>query len=540
METHEGIPADCPGSSMIFFTELMKRHILHIALILIFALLIHHLPFFVSGVPLRMQLLSDAESRMAIWQIAQNPDVFSNDPILTLSLKTLPSSEEIISRVLVSIGSFFSFDLFEWSVILSFCSLFLFLCGLYWLTFYSVRDRMVAILVTFFSIIPVHVLGAATFGIQPLGYMPRDMALAVSMYVLLLYVHAVKNENRTCFFLTFFSLGLLTNLYPPLFTNLFLTLLITEVVRKRKLEVRSILFAAAFGTGALPTFVDIVLKSTAAAKIDMELLKSFYQYMMVYPFSLASLKYLRRFLLYLFLVPVIVYWMQRFCKNGGMQRVQPWLSIAAGSFILSVVGLYLESTTTYVKYFFSRASLWFILSSMVITAYGLRMFFQMRFPIRAPLLTIVAVSLIFLFQSNLPTFYRFVADARLKQQEKSDFHEAITRLRDITRPGDVILAPSEEYHDLAASVRTYSARPIYVCYKYGGVVLLDGGIGRLWLQRYQNLTAVFQDKNAQSLIDFMKRENIHYAFVPAHYYEDAPFLQNHLIYKTGHYFILKV
>jgi hypothetical protein len=217
------------------------------------------------------------------------------------------------------------------------------------------------------------------------------------------------------------------------------------------------------------------------------------------------------------------------------------MAIATNSFLLALLGIYLESTTQFIKYLISRTSLWFILSSMVITAYGFRIYFRRYHMHKAALLSIIAISILFIMQSNLPTTYRFLRDGYRNREQTKAFHLAISKLKEVTNEEDVILAPSEEYYDLAASIRTYSFRSIYVCYKYGGISVMDGAIAREWFERYRKITEVFKDRDPKVLINFMKDENIHYAFLPSSYYSrDDQFIKNYIITDTGHFLIIKI
>jgi hypothetical protein len=505
------------------------------------AVLFSFLPFLVSGVPLQHQLLSDVESHIAAWQTALNPDVFANDKILQSGTKALPTGQILSSHLFVLIPKHFNIDLFSWSVLLSICTLLFFLCGLYLLVLYSLDDKLTAFLITLFSIIPIHALGGSTFGFQALGFLPRDLALSIIIYILLLYCHGVKNENSRSIKLTFFVFGLFANFYPSLFANIALTLVLAELIRAKKIHVACFWYGGLFLLGALPTVLDFSFKNYHSAPIDVKIMTSFYGYMMVArPFLSALRRYLRRFFLYAVFIPTIHYSVIRKSPDYEKRLLAPWNAIAISSFVLAVLGVYIESTTAFAKYLISRTSMWFMLSSMIICTFGLRIFFSRYLRKGANLFTVLAVSVIFLGQSNLPTVYRFLRDTYNNREQKREFHVAINELKKLTSYEDIILAPSEEFFDLAASVRTYSSRPIYVCYKYGGVSIMDGQIAREWQERYNDIDNVFESRNPKLLIDFMQQKNIHYAFVPNHYYsENDQLLKQHVVVNTGHYSIVK-
>jgi hypothetical protein len=430
-------------------------------------------------------------------------------------------------------------DLFKFSVFLSFVALLLFLCGLYFLIYYCLKDKLIAGLITFFSIFSVHALGGSVFGIQALGFLPRDLALALSMYILLLYFYAINRQSNFYALSAFFISGIFSNFYPLLFFQLVLTLLCSEIVRTRSLRFINVWCFFGFLIGALPTVIDILYKSTQAAPIDIEIMRSFYKYMIA-DFSLDTFRhYLRRFIIYGFLVTAIIFLVIRNADNSEKKKIHPWIAIAISSFILSVIGVYLESTTVFTKYMMSRISLWFILSSMVIISFGIRLFMNKFSEKKSIILTAAVVSAIFCLQSNIPTAYRFLRNTYINRNQTREFHAAIEKLKELTTKDDLIIAPSDEYNDLAASVRTYSLRPIYICYKYGGISVMDGTIAREWIEKYQNLQDVFKDKDPKKLIAFMKSNEISYALIPSWYYRDSlASIRRYIAADTGGYLII--
>lgn len=518
--------------------KIINNSALHLTFIILCAILLNLLPFLISGIPLQQQLLSDVEYHISTWQIALNPNVLAGDKFLQLGLKTLPTGQILSNKIVGFIAKSFNLDLFTISVLLSFFALLLFLCALYILILYSLKDPLTAFLISFFSIIPVHALGSAIFGVQALGFLPRDLSLAVAVIILVLYFYSLQNKKSLK--LVFFTSGILANFYPLIFFQLVIVLLLAEIIRSKKINFTYVGHGLIFLAGALPSALDILLKNTQASPIDIEIMRSFYKYMIA-DFSWDSLRhYLRRFILYSMLVPVIYYFSIRKAPEPEKGFLRPWIAIAVSSFIFSLIGAFIEGTTVLTKYMLSRTSVWFTLSSMVITASGLKMFFEKYTKRRALLYLVVAASFIYLAQSNLPTTYRFLRSTYNNREQTREFHIAVDKLNKMTNENDLILAPSEEYYDLAASVRTYSLRPIYVCYKYGGISVMDGLSAREWLQRYRKASDVFQSKDPRELINFMEAEGIHYAFVPSHYYKkDDQFIKEFIVEDTGRFLIIK-
>jgi hypothetical protein len=513
----------------------------HLTVIAACAVFFNLLPYLVSGVPLQWQVLSDVEAHITSWQISIDPSVFAGDKILRAGLRALPTGQIIANQGLAWIATSLHLDIFTFSVVLSFFSLVLFLCGLYFLILTSLKEKVPAFLITFLSIIPVHALGSVTHGFQALGFLPRDLAATLAIFILILYFHSIEHDNRKVKYLVFFISGLCANFYPIMFVHLALTLTLAEWIREKRPHLTCIGFGLLFLIGALPTIVDIASKNTQAAPIDVEIMRSFYKYMMVSADWNSLSRYLRRFLIYALLIPPVYFFCIRNAPETVRHRLHPWIALAISSFCLAVVGVYLESATTYGKMMLSRTSVWFILASMVIIAYGIYGFFQTYRPKTAVMLTVVAVTIVFLGQSNLPTAYRFLNDSYRTRDQKMAFHAAVSELRKLTEKDDVILAPTDEFYDLAASVRTYSFRSIYVCYKYGGISIMDGVIGREWWKRYQNTVRIFRDRDPKALVDFMHSEKIRYAFVPADYYErNDPRLQGRIAYQSKQFIIIRL
>lgn len=513
---------------------------LHIICILIFAGILNFLPFFVSGIPLNRQLLSDAEQRLALWQDAVTPGIFGNDRILDASLKTLPPSERLVSSFFVSLSSFLHVDIFTLSVALSFVSLAVFLCGLYFLLYTSLKNRFFAFFIAFFCVIPVHCLSGDTLGFQALGFLPRDLASGIAVFILTAYFKAVNQGSQKLRLTSFFLLGLSANFYLPLFFSLFLTLLLAEIIRIRRVTPAVFYHGVSFLLGALPVFCALIFKKTAVTPVDAGLLRLYYNYMMVYPFSTGVIKYLRRFLVYAVLVPFFYFVVMRRPPSRDRDLLFPWYAVNLASFLLSLAGILIETFTTEARYFISRSSNWFMLSSMVIVLCGLNGFFR-EHKVRRPVFwTILVAGTLFLAQSNAVTIVRFLRTARAQREQRMDFFTAVDKLKQNSSPGDIVLTPSNEMPDIGTSVRTYAWRPLYVCYKYGGVAILDGGIARQWYFRHTRVRELFDHFTAASLFKLMRDEEIRFAFFPSEYYRaEEKALKKYLIAQTLYYAIVK-
>lgn len=493
----------------------VSRAVISLLILIAWALLFSFLPLFVASVPLRYQLSSDAEWYAAAMAATQVPSLLTDEHGFPLDIR--PAGEVMIHKLLAEATHVIKIDLLQWSVALSFGALVLFVCGVYVLVRYALESSRPAFLVAFFSVIPVHALGGTTFGFQALGFLPRDLALAVAVYLLVLYVYALRQRSMSYLAGTFFVCGLLANGYVLLFVHLFTVLLLAEVIRTRKLVWIHVGYAVMFLLGAAPAIVEMIGKTSAWTPIDLEIMRLRHDYMMAFPLAQALSRYLRRFVVYASLMMILWYTVRRNGTDEEKQMLRPWFAIAGSSFILAIIGAYVESTTVYAKYQFSRVSVFFILAAMIICCVGLDVVCRKWGKRRRAVLAMTATSLIFLAQSNVPSVYRFLRDDYVNREQKQRFIAAAERLKSITSTQDVVLAPSEIERDMAASLRTYALRPIYVSYKDGGISLVDGQRGRKWLERYQTLQEVLSSSDAGPLLRLMRGAHIAYAFLPVNF-----------------------
>ena len=502
------------------------------------AVLFSMFPRFFWNLPLRYLLSSDAEFYINFIQMYLDPHIFVRDEMLRQVV--WPVGTRFLFQYLSYIARLINIDLLQWSIDLSFISIALFLLGLYWLLRYSLKSNMFAFIITFFSVIPVHVLGGTTYGFQALGFLPRDLALGLSMYVLLLYFHALKRGKPIFLQLCFLVLGILANGYPLLFFHFFVILLFAEMIRVRTLSTSLFVYAGLFLAASAPAWLDMIINYSPATPIDIHLLRLRVGYMMASPIIGALTQYLRRFILY-FVFIMAIYWpVSRWASENERRILKPWLVIAASSFLIAVVGVIVETLTPFAKYVISRTSIWFTLSAMVITCLGLRIIFNRYFPRHALWLTVVAASTIFIGQSNLPSVYRYLRDGYENREQRFAFHMAVEELIAVSNQDDLVMAPSDEMNDIAASLRTYSRRSVYVTYKDGGIVVIDGELARRWYNRYQEAQSIFNSHDSGRLLNFMAQEDIDFAFIPADYYASSdPALVDHVAARTEHYLIIR-
>lgn len=509
-----------------------------LVIVFAWAIALHGIPQFLTGIPLRDQLEQDPQCFVNFWQQLLHPEIFAADETMP---RLLPAGETLCLHLFALLGRALHFDMYSWSVVLSFVSLMLYLAGVYAVVLYHFRNRSHAFWIAMLSAVPIRMLGASRLGFQALGFVPQDLALAVSFFLLLLYLRAVKTHSKKSAAFFFFLCGILCNFYPHLFVQMAATFLLTEIFRARKFQSALLFYAFCFAAGAAPAIVEILSRFGLSQPIDLPILRLRYQFMLILPLAPRALYYLRTFIVFALADAAILFWVFRAADKGERGPLHPWVSMASASFVLSIAGLVLESTTPFTRLLLSRASLWFGFSSLMMIFYGFLFAFRKRSAAgrSGAAIPMACFAIFFLLQSNLLTmavkFYR----AYQSREDRKNFLAAVRRLEEISRPEDLVVAPAGRQNDLAIEVRTYSKRPVYVAYKDGGVALIDGRLARQWWSRVQAVEAIFQDARGDTLLEWMAREGIRYAFIPESYARGNPDLESHVVFQQGNYRILK-
>jgi hypothetical protein len=480
------------------------------AILILCASLFTLLPRLVSGIPLRQQLSSDAEWYAVEIDQAVHPELYARDRSFSPDIRQ--TAEFAVDKGLAAIARVLYIDLLEWSVMLSFGALLVFVLGVYFLMRRSLHNRAFALLIAGVLIIPVHTLGGDTLGFQALGYLPRDMALAFVPFVLMLYLKAVREESLTWLAATCFACGVLSNYYLLLFPHLCATLLLAEVIRGRRIRLAHVGCGLLFMVAAGPALVDGF--SRPATPVDWDILRMRLAWMMAWPPLDAVRRYLRRFLIASAVIAALWPVVRRDGTDDDRRRLAPWFAISAAALVLAVIGVYVETATVATKYLISRASIFLMLAAMPIACVGFAVLGRRVDRRRASQLAVMAAAVLFLGQSNLPTIYRFVRDDRAHRDERRRFLEAVDRLKALTPVDAVVAAPSPEDNDLAASLRTYAQRAVYVTYKDGGVAIVDGNRARQWLARYEKLQQALHAIEPGAFMRFMRDEGVDYALLP--------------------------
>ncbi len=461
---------------------------------------------FFTGVPARYQLNSDAEVHLVHWREFSSNDRISlvNDAMFKLDIR--PKGELFIDKIIVKIGEFLGINILSWSVIISYISLLIFLSGVYFVVSRSLNNRLVGFLVGLGSVIPAFSLGGSSWGLPANGFLPRDLALGLAVWLFGLYLFGIKNRSIWNIRLMFLVMGLLANWYPLLFFHFSLALILADIIRLKSLKLDHILYGLIFCTGAIFAISDIVSKSLNFTAINMEAFRGRFSYLLLESWEYAFFRYLRRFILYLMAVIAIYFAGRKYFSRDSLSLLKPWHSLWLSSAVLSLLGLYLENYTSFARFFISRLSVWFIFSSMVIVAYSIWLAADHRSNMDYKIPAIFAALIIFLGQSMIPTAYRHARDLRANSESYLKEMATIEKLKEITALGDLIFMNP----DRAGKIRTYGARGTYVSWKDGNIAVLDG-VGALeWSRRLKEADESFNSGSFAKIAAFGRANNIKY------------------------------
>ena len=494
-------------------------------------------PQWITGIPLPHRLEPDAEYFVTLWQTMLQPNLFSADGTLP---RELPAGELLLLRFLVTVGQWLHLNPYVWSVTLSFLLLLFFCAGVYAVIYYSTGKSSLAFWVSLLSIIPVKALGASRFGIRVGGFVPQHLALVLAVWLLGVYLYGVRRDSKKIIGSYFLGCGMLANLYPQFWIQTAGTMLLAEALRVRKFS-PMLIYGGAVIIAASPTIYSVLSQFGWSRPIDMELMHSRYPYLVIYPVTRRVIYYLRSFVVFA-LANAFLY--LGLLKGRGLlerEALTPWWAIMKSSFILSILGLGVESFTPWTRFLISRASIWFTFASLTIIAAGLLSVWGGRLSPRQRALPLVCFASFFLIQSEaVPSALKMWRDYQGRSAHRELVEAALT-LREASGPDDVILVPSGRGNDLAHTVRTYAVRSVYAAYKDGGASLINGEKARLWFERYERQTGILQKHDSAALIDFMRKEKIAFALLPAKGVGwDMASLEAYRFADVGEYLIIKV
>lgn len=486
-----------------------RQTAVHCAVLIVCAIAFNLVPVIASDLPLSRQLSSDAEwYAVALMRVTVPPAIASDD---VYALELLPATEREALGLTVRLGQLTGLDLLDWSVLLSFVTVAVFVLGAYAVTRATLPPSL-ALLVSLALIVPVHALGSTQLGFQAMGFLPRDLGLALSMIVLLGYIRAGRRTAPLA--ATFLLCGLLANVYSMLYAHLALVLLGAEALRDRGVRPRIFAFAMLLVIGALPTELEVLTQVRFSAP-DPEILRIRESSLLLSSLSSALTQLLRRPLIYAGLLVLLVTIARRMGRLRDNGMLTPWFAIATSSAAITVLGLVVENATPFVRYLPSRASVFFLFAAMVLCAALLPSIAEQWRGSRGRLIGIAALAAIFLVQSNVPTVARQIYDDVALAAERREVSLIAVRLAETTGSTDTFLAPADELPDIAASLRTYARRPTFVSFKDLGVVLYDGARGRALFGRWEAAQAVLRASEVDVIRSFLREHHIAAAVAPS-------------------------
>jgi hypothetical protein len=486
-----------------------RRALVDRVVLVVWALTFNLLPLLTSDVPLSRRLSSDAEWYSVAFMRLASPPLIATDDVYALDL--LPVTERAALAALGRVGTLTGADVLDWSVGLSFASVLVFVLGAYSLMRTTLRPGL-ALLVSAALVVPVHALGGTQLGFQATGFLPRDFGLALSMLVILLYVRAGRRTDRLA--IGFLACGLLANVYSMLYAHLGLVLLGAEALRDRAVRPRLFAFAALLAVGAFPTVLEVITAPRFGPP-DLEVLRLREGSLLLGPMPTTVTQLLRRPLLYALLLAVLVVTLRRSRPWLAEAALHPWFAIAASSAAVTAAGLVIENATPFVRYLPSRASVFFLLAAMVLSAALIPTLTERWWSRRGRAIGLGILILIFAGQSNLPTVARQLLDDAERGDSRRDLIAVANHLRVTTPATDSLLAPSEELADIAASLRTYARRPVFVSFKDLGVVLYDGARGRSLYRRWRTSQDLITKGDLQQIRSFLRDNGLAAAIVPS-------------------------
>lgn len=520
----------------------MKKHILFLAIIIFTATIISMLPKIVSGIPLSQQLSSDAEFHIVHWY-EYSKDYkgnFLQDKFFQLDRR--PAGDLFIDKTLVKIGEFFGFPLPEWNVAISMVALFSFLIGVYALSYLALDDSFLAFIIGLGSIIPTFALGGATWGFPALGYLPRDFAIGFCLWIFFLFLYGKKRKIAWLSYFTFFMAGIFANWYPVLFTHFTATMILTDIIQKRKISKEHIFYGMIFTVSASFAIFDIISKAKETIAPDLDILHERFRYMYIFSLQYGIFKYLRRIIIYAVWIPGIIFFFKKFfgeMKEETKKIISFWSSVWIASGIIMIFGIFLEQYTIYEKFLFSRTSVFLIFASMIITAELTKQLLNHLYP-NHKMKNFVIISflmIIFIGQSGIPTTYRSIRDTAKNATSAKKELASLAILKQHTVPTDIILAETL----YSNKVRAYSLRSVYSSWKDGGVTLLNGNYARDWQSRWLETNKIFRTGDLNAIIQFGRANGATKVFIETSKIKNGfDVLKTLPVYQTDNYTIISL
>ena len=462
------------------------------------------IPKWVTGLPFSQLLSSDAES----W-VYHLQKVAFEDKQHVESTKSKPNTAYFIRqlRAIIEMGKITGLSASLLSVYISIFCLIIWVFTFYEIAKICLPDPRWAILPGLLSIIETHILGGSTLGFRALGFLPRDLASVIALLLVTLYVVGSSKRRGILIISSFVGAGFLFYLYPPQSVVLFLVLAIADILQEKKISFILACSLAGYLLVCSPYAVELLNTNAGESHIEINIMRARNKFMLVTGFNLDSLRYLRRFAAHS-LICFVSIWML-FNKYKTRPNIVPIIYISISGFFLTIIGLIIECNTEYLRLFVSRASAYLTIGTLILCTAALSEYVKDKIT-RKRAIAVCGVVLALLLQTNLTTLIRYWTQIASDREEIRAVMEMCESIKGSTDRASLLLVPYTEQKDIAATVRTYSEREVYVCDTEGGVSFVDAKAAKDWEARVQKQNNVLKTSDPATLSKFMFSEKILY------------------------------
>lgn len=481
-----------------------------LSIIFAVAAVVNSVPYLLSGISPVYAQSSDSTVHVVQWQEFSGTYAgnFDND-VMFQNYQAQPTGTLFVDKVLVRISEFFKIDLLDWSIIVSALSLALFLSGVYFLVLYSTKKSLLGLLIALISIIPVISLGLSSWGSLVIGFVPKEISVAISVWLTLVYLWGVSTDSKPRIAGFFALLGLFANWYPPVFFHYALVLITVEVLRQRAITKELVLYGVIFLLMAPVALFDIFIKAGHFTTPVLSIIINHYG-VPLHSLSYLLLHYLRKQIIYVALVGGLWYMYRRILKREYSPLLKVWYYIWWSTLVWSLIGVGIEVFyPLYMKYLISRISVWFYLASMIIiaaTAYEI-WFAKFERTLRNSIAFSVLLIMVLVIQTSILNVYRGLKDSQKNGADYAQYLSVVTRIQSLVPTRTLVLAnPDGE----ANTIRAYGGTGTYVTAKDGNVTLFDGASATTWFERYTETQAIFAKKDFLTIRAFAIEKHLQF------------------------------
>ncbi len=516
------------------------RHALALLFIGAVASAVNIIPYLSTGIAPAYRQSSDTTVHLVHWQeFSKNYSGNFDTDVMFQNFQGVPSGVLFVDKILVRISEFLNIGLLDWSIVVSYLTLLLFLSGVYFLVFFSTKKILLAFLVSLVSIVPVISLGLSGWGLLVIGFVPKEISIMVSVWLTILYLQGVLTNSKPKIAVFFALLGLSANFYPPVFFHYAAVLLTVEIIRQRAITKEQILYGLIFLAAAPLALFDIFIKVAHLTPPILAIIMDHYG-APLQSLSYLLVHYLRKQILYALCIGALWYIYRRILKKEYPPLIQIWYLIWWSTLVWSLIGVGIEIfAPLYMKYMISRISVWFYLASMIIIAYTIYEIWFDKF--RRTIQNTVGFSLLLVLgllgQTSVLSVYHGMQEFKNDASDYAQYLTVVTRLKEFVPPGSLVLAnPDGE----ANTIRAYGGVGTYVAAKDGIVAPFDGTAAQQWFNRYKETQKVFAEKDFSTIQAFAVAHNLQfYLFDKKDLQHSADTLRKRILLESGDYGLAK-